>query len=114
MRGVNMTKEEQERLCKNCGRCCHEKLKIRGEICIFSNSPCSYLKYDEKGYYVEPKHYFCSIYEDRFNDEKYKVVCLKLDQAIKDGILPRGCGYESLFPSDYKYPREINRLNDIH
>jgi uncharacterized cysteine cluster protein YcgN (CxxCxxCC family) len=114
MRDVNMTVEEQEQLCKHCGRCCREKLKINGDICLFMNSPCPYLGLDEKGYYVEKGKYFCSIYEDRFNIGKYDVVCLKLEQAIKDEILPEGCGYQSLFPKDYKYPREINSLNDLH
>ena len=113
MRGVNMTQEEQESLCKHCGRCCHEKLKIKGEICIFMHAPCPYLKLDEKGYYVEKGKYFCSIYEDRFNIGKHDVVCLKLEQAIKDQILPKGCGYQELFPPEYKFPKEINGLKDI-
>ena len=113
MKDVNMTKEEQESLCKHCGKCCHENLKMQGEICLFLNSPCQYLKLDEKGYYVEKGKYFCSIYEDRFNIGKYDVVCLKLEQAIKDEILPRNCGYQLLFPSDYKYPKEITSLRDM-
>jgi len=104
MKDVGMEKEEQESLCKQCGRCCREKLKIKGEICIFVNSPCQYLTRDNK----------CSIYEDRFNIGKYDVVCLKLEQAIKDEILPEGCGYQSLFPENYKYPKEIRSLKDVH
>jgi len=110
---VSMEQNEQEKICKKCGRCCHEKLKIRGTVCIFMNSPCPYLKLDEKGYYVEKGQYFCSIYEDRFNIGKYDVICLNLEQAIKDEILPKGCGYEFLFPSTYKFPKEINSLKDV-
>jgi len=104
-------RSELEKLCKRCGMCCHSKVKINNEVCIFLNNPCTHLTYeeDEKGY-TRAK---CLVYEKRFNREEIGIICIPIDIAIKKGILPEGCGYLKIVPKNYIPAKVVSKLTDI-
>lgn len=78
-----MSKREWELLCDGCGKCCLNKLEIKGKIC-FTNTYCRFL---------DTKSCLCKIYSHRFqkvND------CRDIDiQAIREKPrwLPKTCAY---------------------
>ena len=79
----DMNKTEWELLCDGCGKCCLNKLEIKGKIC-FTNTYCRFL---------DPKSCLCKIYENRLqkvND------CRDIDiNAIREKPrwLPKTCAY---------------------
>lgn len=78
-----MSKEEWEALCDGCGKCCLNKLEIKGKI-KFTNAHCRFL---------DCKSCLCKIYEHRF-----KVVpdCRDINLAAvreKPRWLPKTCAY---------------------
>ena len=78
-----MKKEEWEKLCTNCGLCCHEKVLSEDMLLIDLNVACSF--YDE-----ENKR--CSVYNERF---KKCPRCEKVNifRAMFASYLPPSCGY---------------------
>ncbi|MDY4885436.1 MAG: YcgN family cysteine cluster protein [Alphaproteobacteria bacterium] len=78
-----MSKEEWELLCDGCGKCCLNKLEIKGKI-KFTNTYCRFLNC---------KNCLCKIYAHRF-----EVVpdCRDIDLAAvreKPRWLPKTCAY---------------------
>lgn len=78
-----MNKEEWELLCDGCGKCCLNKLEIKGKI-KFTNTHCRFLNC---------KNCLCKIYAHRF-----EVVpdCRDIDLAAvreKPRWLPKTCAY---------------------
>lgn len=78
-----MSKEEWELLCDGCGKCCLNKLEIKGKI-KFTNTHCRFLNC---------KNCLCKIYVHRF-----EVVpdCRDIDLAAvreKPRWLPKTCAY---------------------
>ena len=78
-----LSKKEWELLCDGCGKCCLNKLEIKGRIC-FTNTYCRFL---------DPKTCLCKIYSHRLqkvND------CRDIDiNAIREKPrwLPKTCAY---------------------
>ncbi len=82
----DLSKEEWELLCDGCGKCCLNKIEIRGKVC-FTNARCRFL--DENSC-------LCKIYEHRF--EKVND-CRDIDlQTVltEPEILPKTCAYRLL------------------
>ena len=82
----DLTKNEWELLCDGCGKCCLNKIEIRGKVC-FTNARCRFL--DETSC-------LCKIYEHRF--EKVDD-CRDIDlQTVltEPEILPKTCAYRLL------------------
>ena len=99
------THEELEKMCKRCGRCCHEKLRVNGEVYIFMKASCPFLEYDRD------KVASCKCYEERL---KGTAGCITLEEAISREILPADCGYKELFPKGYRPATCVNTLRDLH
>ena len=82
----DLSSEEWELLCDGCGKCCLNKLDIRGKIC-FTNAHCRFL---------DTETCLCQIYEHRFE----KVFdCRNIDLATvlsEPEILPKTCAYRLL------------------
>jgi uncharacterized cysteine cluster protein YcgN (CxxCxxCC family) len=78
-----LSKPEWELLCDGCGKCCLNKLEIKGKIC-FTNTYCRFL---------DPESCLCKIYENRLqkvND------CRDIDiNAVREKPrwLPKTCAY---------------------
>ena len=78
-----LSKEEWELLCDGCGKCCLNKLEIKGKIC-FTNTYCRFL---------DTKSCLCKIYNHRLqkvND------CRDIDiKAVREKPrwLPKTCAY---------------------
>lgn len=81
-----LSKEEWELLCDGCGKCCLNKIEIRGKVC-FTNARCRFL--DENSC-------LCQIYEHRFQKVSD---CRNIDlQTVltEPEILPKTCAYRLL------------------
>ena len=78
-----MSKDEWELLCDSCGKCCLNKLEIKGKI-KFTNTRCRFL---------DCQNCLCKIYNRRF--EKVPD-CRDIDLAAireKPRWLPKTCAY---------------------
>lgn len=83
-------------LCKQCGRCCYEKLEDgRGKI-IYTQTPCEYLDVDSCR---------CIIFEQRFI---INPSCIKLTPELVATLpwLPPDCGYR---PVPDRFTRKTSR-----
>jgi len=83
-------------LCKQCGRCCYEKLEDgRGKI-IYTRTPCEYLDVDSRR---------CTIFEQRFS---INPSCIKLTPYLVTTLhwLPHDCGYR---PVPARFTRKTSR-----
>lgn len=79
----NMSKQEWELLCDGCGKCCLNKLEIKGKI-KFTNTVCRFL---------DCESCLCKIYENRFEAVPD---CRDIDlNAIREKPrwLPKTCAY---------------------
>ncbi len=79
----DMTQEEWELLCDGCGKCCLNKLEIKGKI-KFTRTRCRFL---------DCKSCLCKIYENRFNKVED---CRNIDlNAVREKPrwLPKTCAY---------------------
>lgn len=102
-----MSKAEWELLCDGCGKCCLNKLEIKGEI-KFTNAHCRFL---------DCKTCLCKVYNDRFramND------CRDIDLAAvreKPRWLPKTCAYW-LLDNGYDlpswHPLITGRASSVH
>lgn len=76
--------EESERrkedLCRRCGICCHEKIRV-GDRVIITDIPCKYLDAETN---------LCRVYNDRAKRESR---CLGADAAVKANAMPGDCPY---------------------
>lgn len=83
---ANLSKDEWELLCDGCGKCCLNKIDIRGKVC-FTNARCRFL---------DEETCLCKIYEKRF--EKVSD-CRDIDLNTvlhEPEILPKTCAYRLL------------------
>jgi Uncharacterized conserved protein len=71
---------DKEALCRNCGLCCHEKIRI-GDIVLITDIPCPHLDLETK---------LCRIYDRRAEIEPR---CLPAEAAVAIGAQPGGCPY---------------------
>lgn len=79
----DMSKDEWEALCDGCGKCCLNKLEIKGRI-KFTNARCRFL---------DCRSCLCKIYEHRFEAVPD---CRDIDLAAvreKPRWLPKTCAY---------------------
>ncbi|HEX9078788.1 MAG TPA: YkgJ family cysteine cluster protein [Desulfuromonadaceae bacterium] len=82
--------------CKQCGRCCYDKLEdSRGRI-IYTGDTCRYL---------DVETHRCKIFKRRFEINPH---CMKLTPELVETLswLPVDCGYRPPAP---KYTRKTNR-----
>ena len=82
----DLSKDEWELLCDGCGKCCLNKIDIRGKVC-FTNAKCRFL---------DENTCLCKIYHNRF--EKVDD-CRDIDlQTVltEPEILPKTCAYKLL------------------
>lgn len=72
-----------EDLCKQCGLCCFERIRVAGGVRIDLSRPCSYLDVSSRR---------CTVYEKRF---KTKAFCAKVNvfHALFGRRMPLTCGY---------------------
>lgn len=87
---------EWDSLCKQCGRCCFEKLEdARGKI-IYTQTACRYLDVISRQ---------CKIFERRFEINPH---CVKLTADMVPILkwLPPDCGYR---PAPDKFTRKSSR-----
>lgn len=81
---------DKEHLCRRCGLCCHEKVRI-GDQVVITDIPCRHL---------DPETNLCRIYEDRARLEPR---CLSAEVSAKGGGLPGDCPYVAEL-ADYRAP----------
>lgn len=84
--------EIKESLCRQCGKCCHEKLKI-GSLVFFTERTCRFLDDSSKR---------CRVYESR-HAEQWN--CLGLKEVAQREALPSDCPYILEHPG-YNAPLE--------
>lgn len=89
-----MSKDEWEALCDGCGKCCLNKIEIKGKV-YFTNAHCRFL---------DCKSCLCKIYEHRF-----KIVhdCRDINlEAVREKPrwLPKTCAYW-LLDNGYELPK---------
>ena len=78
--------------CERCGRCCHVKIIVRGEV-VYLPDFCQY---------YDPQTKLCTIYEHRHETNPR---CLTVEEGIELGVFPADCPYVRDLP-DYRPPRE--------
>lgn len=96
MSDVHDDSVQWDALCKQCGRCCFEKLEdSRGKI-IYTQTACRYLD-------VITRH--CKIFDRRFEINPH---CVKLTAELVPSLhwLPPDCGYR---PEPARFTRKSNR-----
>ncbi len=103
----DMSKEEWELLCDGCGKCCLNKIEIKGKI-KFTCTHCRFL---------DTQSCLCKIYEHRF--EKVDD-CRDIDLAAireKPAWLPKTCAYW-LLDNGYDlpdwHPLKTGRADSVH
>ena len=103
----DMSKEEWELLCDGCGKCCLNKIEIKGKI-KFTNTRCRFL---------DCHNALCKIYEHRF--EKVSD-CRDIDLAAireKPRWLPKTCAYwllDNNQPLPSWHPLITGRAESVH
>ena len=81
-----LSKAEWELLCDGCGKCCLNKLDIRGRV-QFTNARCRFL---------DEKTCLCKIYEHRF-EKVFDCRDIDLKTVLTEPeILPKTCAYRLL------------------
>lgn len=80
------------RLCRRCGKCCHKKIFIDGQV-VYLPSFCKF---------YDPQTRLCTVYENRFELNPH---CLTVEEGIQLGVFPADCPYVRDLP-DYCPPRE--------
>ncbi|GAG15003.1 unnamed protein product [marine sediment metagenome] len=93
----NQTVSHAEDLCVKCGRCCHMRISIRGEVFVLPWSRCQHF---------DDKTNLCAVYKDRF---KVRPECLTVEQGIKQRAYPRGCPYVQHLPG-YRPPIQVKSV----
>lgn len=72
-----------DRLCNQCGTCCHEKYVLHKEILYLTDSPCRFLDTDTN---------LCTIYQHRYTENR-QCRPVSLFKAMFASYLPDHCGY---------------------
>lgn len=88
---AGMGKEEWEKICCRCGRCCYEKLDVRGTI-YYTSLACDQF---------DPQTKLCKVYDNRV---QVRPDCMQLTpHVVAAGFLPEDCPYAAGI-DDYKAP----------
>ena len=83
-----------EKLCRNCGKCCYKKLIIDGTVYL-TPFPCQFLDVQTN---------LCLIYERRHD---LNPRCLSVPSGLKVSAFPADCPYVAAYgPPGYKPARE--------
>ncbi len=103
----DLNKDEWELLCDGCGKCCLNKIDIKGKVC-FTNARCRFLN---------PETCLCQIYEHRF-EKVYDCRDIDLQTVINEPeILPKTCAYRLLAegkPLPEWHPLITKKANSVH
>lgn len=76
-----MKRREWDAVCVRCGRCCYEKIDVRGTI-YYTQVPCEYLDLNTR---------LCRVYADRV---ARRPGCVPLTpELLARGFLPADCPY---------------------
>ena len=86
-----------EDLCRKCGRCCHMRMVMHGEVFVLPWSRCQHF---------DDRSNLCSIYKDRF--EK-RPECLTVEQGIQQRAYPQDCPYVKNLPM-YRGPIAVRSV----
>ena len=102
-----MTPAEWELLCDGCGKCCLNKIEIKGKI-HFTNARCRFL---------DPQTCLCRIYENRFDAvDDCRSITLEAVRE-KPRWLPKTCAYW-LLDNGYDlpdwHPLITGRADSVH
>jgi uncharacterized cysteine cluster protein YcgN (CxxCxxCC family) len=83
---LTMDKKEWERLCKQCGKCCHRLVETDGK---FIRHPLLHCKF----FNVDTKH--CTVYHSRFmvHSSCMELIPPTIGELAESGFLPLDCGY---------------------
>jgi len=96
---ARLGKEEWERICRRCGRCCYEKLDVQGTI-YYTSVPCDQFDHTTR---------LCKVYPNR---NLVRPDCLPLTpQIVAAGFLPGDCPYVAGL-DDYPAP-ELKGGDDL-
>ena len=87
------------KLCEKCGRCCHSKLIIDGQV-VYTPFPCPYLDEQTR---------LCTIYERR---RELNPECMTVAIGIQLGLFPADCPYVRDLP-DYVPPRMAMTVEEV-
>ena len=78
---LDSNRDEWDRRCHCCGRCCYEKIDFQGRI-YYTEIPCEHLDLETK---------LCRVYNCR---DKARPGCVRLTQDyVGRGFLPADCPY---------------------
>ncbi len=88
--------QKSEDLCLRCGRCCHGKVEVEGQV-YYTPEMCPYLDEDSR---------LCRVYDIRF---EICSDCITIADAIEIGALPEDCPYVAEIP-DYRGPKSFEDL----
>jgi uncharacterized protein len=78
-----MTRDEWDKICKQCGKCCYEKVDLGGGLVHYTDEPCKYLDITTNK---------CTIFYDRHAIEPE---CISLTEELIPFLfwLPEDCAY---------------------
>jgi uncharacterized protein len=78
-----MQREEWEKICRKCGKCCYEKVDLGGGLVKYLDEPCVHLDTEKK---------VCKVYENRGEAEPD---CITLTEELVRYFhwLPEDCAY---------------------
>ncbi len=103
----DLSKKEWELLCDGCGKCCLNKIEIRGKVC-FTNARCRFLN---------PDNCLCQIYEHRF-EKVSDCRDIDLNTVINEPeILPKTCAYRLIVegkPLPSWHPLITKQADSVH
>ena len=87
---VEVSHEEFERLCTNCGKCCYKKIII-GSAVFITPFPCEHLDTETN---------LCTVYERR---HEVNPECLTMAEGMVHSAFPADCGYVPVMaPPNYR------------
>ena len=78
-----MNKQEWESICRQCGKCCYEKVDLGAGEIIYTSEPCVHLDTSTK---------LCKVYNNRRVEEPD---CIELTESLVRSLnwLPPDCAY---------------------
>lgn len=97
---------EYEGLCRQCGVCCHEKVRF-GDQVVITDIPCPFLDTETN---------LCTVYPERFTKQPR---CSSAEDSAKANALPEDCPYVGgldgfiaphLLSEHPEYERAVNAL----
>jgi len=86
----------REDLCRRCGKCCYEKLRIGDEV-VVTSVPCPYL---------DTRTNLCTVYAYR---HRVNARCLSVEEGIRAHAFPADCPYVRDLPG-YRPPLPVEAV----